>query len=806
MDDGHESDLDQAKIDALIFLFSSGQIEDAILKADELIQKYPQESKIYNIKGACLAAVGESKLAITSYKKSIDISPEYAEAHNNLGITFQHIEEFDKAVLCFEKVLTLSPDSIDAFNILCNAIKELNQPSKALESFKRIINIKPNLAEAHFNLGVALQEAGELEDSVTSYEQVINLNPNFVEAYYNLGIIMQELNRKHESFGVFEKALMIDSENLNVLNNLGTLFSETGQFDKAIINFEKVINIDPDNISALNNLGITHGKTGQLDDAVTYFDKALNIDPHDTNILNNLGITYADFNQEGDAVRSYEKAIKVKPDDVEAYVNLGESLGLLKQKKSALKHFEKAFSLEPETELLLGKILNTKMALCNWNELTINLEILANKINSDKKVITPFSLLALIDDPVLQLTNAKIYAREFPQDLTLPKIKTYENHTKIRIGYFSADFHNHPTMHLIAELFEKHDKSKFELIAFSFGPDSNDEWRKRAVSSFNEFIDVRFKSDLDIALMAREMEIDIAVNLGGYTQSSRTEIFAKLAAPIQVSYLGFPGTMALDYIDYLIADYTLIPLNMQKHYSEKIVYMPDSYQVNISDRDFSNKVITRAQHGLPEKAFVFCCFNNNHKITPYTFNSWMRILKQVKGSVLWLFENTEDMVENISIEAEKFGIDRNRLVFAKYMHVEDHLNRLKCADIFLDTLPYNAHTTTSDALRMRLPVLTLIGNSFASRVAASLLNAVNLPELITTSQEQYESFAINLALNPKKLTAIREKLDNNLASAPLFNSLSFTQNLEKGFEEMLQRYKSGLKPDHLYLKEEHSLK
>ena len=302
------------------------------------------------------------------------------------------------------------------------------------------------------------------------------------------------------------------------------------------------------------------------------------------------------------------------------------------------------------------------------------------------------------------------------------------------------------------------------------------------------------------------MEIDIAVNLGGYTQSSRTEIFAKLAAPIQVSYLGFPGTMALDYIDYLIADYTLIPLNMQKHYSEKIVYMPDSYQVNISDRDFSNKVITRAQHGLPEKAFVFCCFNNNHKITPYTFNSWMRILKQVKGSVLWLFENTEDMVENISIEAEKFGIDRNRLVFAKYMHVEDHLNRLKCADIFLDTLPYNAHTTTSDALRMRLPVLTLIGNSFASRVAASLLNAVNLPELITTSQEQYESFAINLALNPKKLTAIREKLDNNLASAPLFNSLSFTQNLEKGFEEMLQRYKSGLKPDHLYLKEEHSLK
>ena len=379
------------------------------------------------------------------------------------------------------------------------------------------------------------------------------------------------------------------------------------------------------------------------------------------------------------------------------------------------------------------------------------------------------------------------------------RIGQYPRHKKIRIGYFSADFHNHATMHLMAELFECHDKNKFELIAFSFGPDKQDQWRKRVLLCFDQFVDVRLKSDQEISLLVRKMEIDIVIDLKGFTQDCRPNIFAKVSAPIQVSYLGYPGTMAADYIDYLIADHTLIPEKHQKYYSEKIVYMPNSYQVNVSKRSVSETSLLRHELGLPNTGFVFCCFNNNYKITPPTFNGWIRILKAVEDSVLWLMESNNNTTKNLKKEAMKFGINEDRLVFATYMPVKEHLNRIKQADLFIDTLPYNAHTTTSDALRMGLPVLTCMGRSFASRAAASLLNAVNLPELITITQEEYESLAIELATNPEKLKIIKDKLVNNLPTAPLYDTPLFTQHLESAYLTMYDRYQQGLDPDHIYV-------
>jgi predicted O-linked N-acetylglucosamine transferase (SPINDLY family) len=296
------------------------------------------------------------------------------------------------------------------------------------------------------------------------------------------------------------------------------------------------------------------------------------------------------------------------------------------------------------------------------------------------------------------------------------------------------------------------------------------------------------------------MEIDIAIDLKGFTQDCRPNIFAEGCAPIQVSYLGYPGTMGAEYIDYLIADHTLIPEEKQQHYSEKIVYMPNSYQVNVSKRSISKTSLMRHEFGLPNTGFVFCCFNNNYKITPATFAGWMRILKAVKNSVLWLIESNKCASKNLKKEAKKFGINEDRLVFATYVPVEEHLNRIKLADLFIDTLPYNAHTTTSDALRMGLPVLTCIGNSFASRVAASLLNAVNLPELITTTQEQYESFAIKLAMHPEKLNTIKEKLIKNLPTAALYDTQLFARHLESAYLNMYDRYQKGLNPDHIYVK------
>jgi predicted O-linked N-acetylglucosamine transferase (SPINDLY family) len=367
---------------------------------------------------------------------------------------------------------------------------------------------------------------------------------------------------------------------------------------------------------------------------------------------------------------------------------------------------------------------------------------------------------------------------------------------KIRIGYFSADFRNHAVSLLTAELYELHDKNKFEIIAFSFGVDDKGPMRLRLSQAFNQFIDVCDMSDLEIAKLARDLQIDIAVDLGGHTQDSRTGIFSNRAAPIQISYIGYLGTMGAEYYDYLLADETIIPDELQKFYAEKIVYLP-SYQVNDRKRLISDRQFTRQELGLPEHGFVFCCLNNNYKILPATFDGWMRILKIVVGSALWLLEDNEWSRENLKKEAEKQGIAADRLVFAERLPLPEHLARHRQADLFLDTFPCNAGATASDALWTGLPILTRMGRSFASRVAASLLNAIGLPELITNTQEEYEALAIELALNQNKLAEIKLKLANNRLTTPLFDTPLFTKNLETAYIKMMGRYQDDLQPDHI---------
>ena len=512
-------------------------------------------------------------------------------------------------------------------------------------------------------------------------------------------------------------------------------------------------------------------------------------------------MTFGELKRYDHALVSYGHAIQLNPDYTEAYFNQGVTFGELKRYDDALVSFDRAIQLNPEMNYLLGDFISTKMHLCDWGNLDVLVNQLTGNIIKQKLATTPFITLALIDNPKLQKQSAEIYINDkHPISNTLPNINKYPKHQKIRIGYFSADFHNHATMHLMAELFEYHDKSKFELIAFSFGPDVQDEWRQKAISSFDQFIDVRNKSDIEVASLARELTIDIAVDLKGFTQNERANIFAHSAAPIQVNYLGYPGTMGAEYMDYIIADPILIPEDNREHYSEKIAYLPNSYQVNVKERLISDKVLSRKGVGLPDNAFVFCSFNNNYKITPETFDCWMRILQVVEGSVLWIFKSHETAVENIKKEAELRGIDSSRLVFASFLPVEEHLKRIQLADLFLDTLPYNAHTTASDALRVGLPLLTLIGESFASRVAASLLNAVGLPELITATKEAYESLAIELATNPEQLRMIKDKLVRNLPTSLLYNTKLFTQHIELAYQEMHQRYQDDLTPDHIYIK------
>ena len=575
---------------------------------------------------------------------------------------------------------------------------------------------------------------------------------------------------------------------------------QQGQLGQAEAVYQKLLEIDPRNADALHLLGVIAHQIGHHQSAVDMIGQAIVLKPDYAEAYANRGVALKELKQLDAAVASYDKAIVLKPDYAEAYSNRGVALQELKQLDAAVASYDKAIVLKPDYEYLFGTKLHIKMHLCDWQDFKHNVSELSLKIQSNVKASACFPLLALPIGLADQRKSAEIWnIDKNPLMSSLGPITKRSRQPKIRIGYYSADFHNHATAYLMAELFERHDKGKIELIAFSYGPNKNDEMRNRVKKAFNQFIDVTAMSDKAIAQLSRELGIDIAIDLKGLTQDTRLGIFSYKAAPIQVSYLGYPGTLGVDYIDYLIADKTLIPQKSQQNYSEKIVYLPHSYQVNDRQRIISHKQFTKQELGLPQEAFVFCCFNNNYKITPDLFDSWVRILKAVDASVLWLLEDNQTAAANLRKEAHLRGVDPARLVFAKRMNLPEHLARHRLAELFLDTFPYNAHTTASDALWAGLPVLTCMGESFASRVAGSLLNAIELPELVKDTQTDYEVLAIELATNPAKLKAIKGKLEKNRLTTPLFDTAVFAKHIETAYSKMYEQYQADLLPEHIYI-------
>jgi predicted O-linked N-acetylglucosamine transferase (SPINDLY family) len=536
-----------------------------------------------------------------------------------------------------------------------------------------------------------------------------------------------------------------------------------------------------------------------VEEAIASYDRAIEFKPDYADAYNNRGIVLKELMRLEEALASYDRAIELKSDYADAYNNRGNALQELKRVEEAIASYDRAIELRPDYEYLLGTQLHTKMKMCDWQDFDANVENLLLRIGEGKKSSQSIPILALTDSLSVQRKASEIWMNDkHPPNHSLGFIPKLRRKEKIKIGYYSEDFREHPVSYLAVELFELHDKNKFELIAFNYGPPDSSNMHKRVSSAFNKFIDIRLKSDKEVAELSRLMEIDIAIDLSGLTGNERTGIFAYRAAPVQLSYLGYLGTMGAEYYDYLIADKTIIPVINQDYYTEKIVYLPN-YQVNDSKRVISDKVFTKEELGLPNDGFIFCCFNNNYKITPNTFDGWVRILKAVEGSVLWLLEDNATAGINLRKEAQNRGIDPNRLVFAKRMKLPEHLARHRVADLFLDTLPYNAHTTASDALWAGLPVLTCMGESFASRVAASLLNAIELPELITTTQAEYEAKAIELGNNPAKLKAIKDKLERNRLTTALFDTPRFTKHIEAAFTQMYERYQADLPPDHIYI-------
>ncbi len=672
-----------------------------------------------------------------------------------------------QAKAIYQDILKADPDHADSLHLLGVIASHVGKHKLAIDLIGKAANLDPGNANYLLDWGNALHVHGRLDLAVKSHEKAIVLKPDYAEAYSNLGAVLYEL----------------------------------GDLEAALVRLDKAIQLHPKHESAHFNRGNVLAELARYLEAVESYDRAIALNPNYAEAYANRGVALHDLKKLDAARRSYDTALQLKPDYIYVYVNRGNVHRVLQNLEAAATDYAQALDLDPRAEFLFGLLLHTKYQLCQWQDYEQETAALATQLERGEPASHPFPTLAILESPHLQRVAAEqLVQAKYPPRADLGPISRDAGRDKIRLGYFSADFREHAVSYLTAELFEVHDRSKFELVAFSFGPSGGDDMRRRVSKSFDQFIDVADRSDSEVAQLARDHGIDIAIDLSGHTQHGRPGIFSYRTAPIQLSYLGYLGTMGADYFDYLIADKTIIPAGSEAHYAEKIVYLP-SYQVNDSKRRISDKVFTRAELGLPAEGFVFCCFNLSYKITPEVFEGWMRILSAVEGSVLWLLEHNATATKNLLVRAAQSGVSPERIRFGKLLPRAEYLARFRAADLFLDTLPYNAGTIASDALWAGLPVLTQMGESFASRVAGSVLHAIHLPELVTETQEDYEAKAIALASDATALKAVKVKLQGNRLTTPLFNCRQFTKHIEAAYQVMHDRDQKGLPPAPIEIEE-----
>jgi protein O-GlcNAc transferase len=793
----------------------------------------PSYAEAYNNRGNALRSLKQYQAAIDSYNHALQIRPDFAEAYANRANAELDIGSPQTALESCDKALQIKPDMVEAHNNRGKALRALNRIDDAIASHRRAIALRPNYAEAYSNLGNTLRVGGQHQAALENYEKAIALKPGDADIYFNRGNTQRAMQQREAAAASFERAVALRADFAEAWNERGIVLGEQGQHLEAIISYDNAVRVKPDFAEAYINRGVSLRESKQPEEAVKSYDKAIALNPNHAGAYNNRGVAFTDLRQHQAALESYTKAISLQPDYAEAHNNRGVALKSLDQKEAALSAFSraielkpdiasayqnrgivlsdlkryeealasygKALELQPDYPLLYTTWLYVKMQICDWRGLDGQIAELKRRIENSEKSGPSFPVLAFTSSLPLQQKAAEIWTQEmYPANGYLGPLAKYPRHKKIRIGCFSTDFCLHALALLVSGLFEEHDRKDFEFHAFSYGPNTGDDVRERLKKSFDTFTDVRAESPAKIAQMSRDMEIDIAVDFTGHTANAPTGIFALRAAPIQVNYLGYPGTMGAAYMDYIIADQTVIPEGHRPFYNEKVAYLPNCYQSNDSTRKISDKVFTRAELGLPEKGFVFCCFNNSYKLMPDSFGAWMRILNSVDGSVLWLLEDNAVAVRNLRREAQERGVSPERLIFAARTPLAEHLARHRAADLFLDTLPYNAHTTASDALWAGLPLLTRIGDAFAGRVAASLLNAIDMSDLITTTDDDFERTAIALATDPDRLAKIKQRLSRRRLTTPLFNTKLFARQLEDLYRQMFERHHAGLQPDHIF--------
>ena len=783
-----------------LLLHQKGRLTEAIAFYERILNQQDKHTDALGLLAAAYKQLGNFQVALKYFDKYIEINRKNAAVFENRGVTLQALNRANDALESFDEAILLKPDAPSVYNFRGITLHSLKRFDEALETYDQAILLKSNFANAYFNRGRSFYALGRFEAALKNYDQVVRLKPDYVEGYINRGTVLTTLNRLDEALEDFNEVIRQKPALASVYNSRGVLLHKLSRLDEALEDFDKAILLKKEFRAAYHNRGACLKDLKRPEEALESCNEAIRLKPVAAEPHALRGLILKDLGLSEEALKSCEEALRLKPDSIEGFINRGSVLNTLKQFDEALQSYTEAMRIDPDRDFLFGMWIHSKMKTCDWSDLSPQIENLQISLKAGKRITPPFPILGLVDNPEMHLLASQIYIdQKYPASDILGPFKKRSLNNKIRIGYYSADFHNHATTYLMAELFESHDHHQFEIYGFSFGPKQDDEMRHRLMEAFDQFIDVSNRSDVEVAKISRELCVDIAVDLKGLTKNSRTGIFAMRCAPIQVNYLGYPGTTGASFIDYIVADQVVIPVENQRYFAEKVVYMPHSYQVNDAHRKISEKVFTKRELGLPESGFIFCCFNNNFKILPDTFSLWMELLLEVDGSVLWLYGSNATAIHNLRSQAQQKGIDPSRLVFAAHMSLEDHLARHRLADLFLDTLPCNAHTTASDALWAGLPLLTMPGQSFSARVAASLLTALDLPELICKSRDEYRTKAVSLAKNTVFLKQIKSKLNRNIKTTSLFNGNLFTKQLEQAYRKMHESCVNGKTTDHIYV-------
>jgi predicted O-linked N-acetylglucosamine transferase (SPINDLY family)/SAM-dependent methyltransferase len=689
--------------------------------------------------------------------RAVAANPGDATAHMNYGSVLKDLGRHQEALDACDRALRINPDYADAHFNRGNTLRDLTREEEALESYQRALRIKPDYTVALYNLGITLQGLKRYEEALDSYARVLRLAPEFPQAYVCRGNVLQDLKRPHEALESYDRALRIKPDDADTYNNRGIVLEDLRRYDEALESYERALAVRPDHPEAYNN-------RGSVLQGLKRYDEALN---------------------------NYERALQIRPEYAEAYNNRGNALQELERYEEALDSYELALQTQPDYDWLYGQWLLTRMRLCEWGDWDSHAKELLSEVTQAKKVASPYVVVALTDSLSVQRKAADIWVNELCPPLPSAPFKRYE-HERPRIAYLSGDFRDHPVSQLLVGVLERHDRERFETIAVALQPPGGSALSQRIRAAVDRFLDVSQQSDEAVASTLRQMEVDILVDLQGFTQGMRAQILARRAAPVQVNYLGFPATMGAPYIDYIIGDQVVIPEGAEVEYSERVVRLPQCMLPFDNRQEITANTPSRSEAGLPSTGFVFCAFNNHVKITPVVFDVWMRLLQATPESCLWLRWAGDSVVRNLRREAQARGVEAERIVFApKVPALEDHLARQRLADLFLDTLPYNAHATAAQALWSGVPVLTCQGATFAGRVAGSLLQSVGLPDLIAQSLPEYEQKGLELARHPERLASIRERLARNRDTAPLFDTEGYCRRLEAIYAQMIERQRRG---------------